>query len=432
MSLLLDALKRAEQEKLAKQGERAANDPPISAAASPAKRDSASASNLELQPIGGAAGTPPPAASGKPAGAATAQAVFQAKAAAAPSPGSRNKTILWIGATVVLLAAIGIGAYIWWSISSLQPKITTLRPRAAPTPPPASGIASGPRLDTLVPGANAPNTGAPPQAGSSSPTMPASSAPSTPTPSTSTPSTSAPGQPQSGPVPGAPAPATAVVRPGPARGNSDLASRLQREGPTTPQLRLTPPEKPRVPVAIVAGYDALRSGDMAAARRSYSTAVAAEPASVDAHLGLATVEARVGNVSAAASHYRRVLDLDPRNATALAGLASMADLSQPDSLEDQLRNDISRYPQSAALHFALGNLYASRNRWEEAQSLFFEALRLEPSSADTLYNLAVAMDHMNQPRLASEYYGRALEAARMQTAQFDPARVQRRIAELRP
>jgi Tfp pilus assembly protein PilF len=222
------------------------------------------------------------------------------------------------------------------------------------------------------------------------------------------------------------------VRPEPARGNTDLASQLQREGPTTPQLRLTPPEKPRVPVAVVAGYDALRSGDMAAARRNYSAAVAAEPASVDAHLGLATVEARVGNVSAAASHYRRVLDLDPRNATALAGLASMADLSHPESLEEQLRNDISRYPQSAALHFALGNLYASRNRWEEAQSLFFEALRLEPSSADTLYNLAVAMDHMNQPRLASEYYGRALEAARMQTAQFDPARVQRRIAELKP
>jgi hypothetical protein len=42
------------------------------------------------------------------------------------------------------------------------------------------------------------------------------------------------------------------------------------------------------------------------------------------------------------------------------------------------------------------------------------------------------MDHMNQPRLASEYYGRALEAARMQVAQFDPARVQRRIAELKP
>lgn len=417
MSLLLDALKRAEQEKLAKQGERAANDPPLPGAG-PAKRDGASASGLELQPIGGTASPGQAgAASGKPAGAATAQAVFQAKAAAAPAPGARKTTILWIGGGVVLLIALAIAGYIWWSVSSLQPQITTLRPRAAPTPPPASGVASGPRLDTLVPGANAPNTGSPTQGQSSTTTTTTTTTPAPPVSSATAPATSP-----------APAPARAES----SRTNAELAAQLVREAPSTPQLRLTQPQPPRVPAAVVAGYDALRSGDMLAARRSYAAAIAAEPANVDAHLGLATVEARVGNVSAAASYYRRVLDLDPRNATALAGLASMADLSHPESLEEQLRADLSRYPQSAALHFALGNLYASRSRWEEAQSSFFEALRLQPSSADTLYNLAVAMDHMNQPRLASEYYGRALEAARMQTAQFDPALVQRRIAELKP
>jgi tetratricopeptide (TPR) repeat protein len=242
----------------------------------------------------------------------------------------------------------------------------------------------------------------------------------------------APAAPASPPATTASAPAPATPRTDAPRSRAELAAQLARDAPSTPQLRLTQPEKARVPAAIVAGYDALRSGDMPAARRSYAAAVAAEPANVDAHLGLATVEARMGNVSAAASHYRRVLDLDPRNATALAGLASMADLSHPETLEEQLRTDLARYPQSAALHFALGNLYASRGRWEDAQSAFFEALRLEPSSADTLYNLAVAMDHMNQQRLAFEYYGRALEAARMQVAQFDPALVQRRIAELRP
>ena len=59
MSLLLDALKRAEQEKLAKQGgERAANEsaaaPPPPAAA--ARREPANAPALELQPIGSPAG----------------------------------------------------------------------------------------------------------------------------------------------------------------------------------------------------------------------------------------------------------------------------------------------------------------------------------------------------------------------------------------
>jgi Tfp pilus assembly protein PilF len=205
-----------------------------------------------------------------------------------------------------------------------------------------------------------------------------------------------------------------------------------KDAPATPSLKLAPAEKTRVPTEIAAGYDALRAGDLAAARRGYGAAIAADPSSLDATLGLATIEARLGNAPAAASLYRRALELDPRNATALAGLASIADMSQPEQLEAQLRADIARYPQSAALHFALGNLYAARGRWEEAQAAFFDALRLEPASADTLYNLAVAMDHMGQRRLASDYYRRALEAARGQSAQFDPAPVARRLSELRP
>jgi Tfp pilus assembly protein PilF len=426
MSLLLDALKRAEQEKLAKQGERAANDSPAAQAppAAPPRRDPGSGA-LELQPIAGAPGTPPPPAAGpaKPSAAATAQAVFQAKAAATPPGESRKALALWIGGAVVLLVGLGIGGYIWYSVSALQPKITTLRPRPAPTPAPASGAASPPRTDTLVQGANAPFT---------MPTPPASGGAAT-SPPTQTAPASAPPDPAASPPPAStPRTATARIEELPARGNAELAARLAREAPPAPQLRLTPTEPPRVPTNIVAGYDALRAGDLPAARRSYAAALAADPASVDANLGLATVEARMGSVPAAASHYRRVLDLDPRNPPALAGLASMADLSQPELVEQQLRADLARYPQSAALHFALGNLYASRNRWEEAQSSFFEALRLEPASADTLYNLAVAMDHMKQERLASEYYARALEAGKMQTTQFDPARVARRIAELKP
>ena len=426
MSLLLDALKRAEQEKLAKAGERAANDPPPAIAPAPsATRREPANNSLELQPLPGSAPAHAGAAA-KPSGAATAQAVFQAKAAAAPPSASRKATLLWVGGAVILLIALGIAGYIWYSVSALQPRITTLRPRPAPTPPPASGVTSGPRLETLVPGANAPNTSSP------SPAVESTATPATRTqPAASTTSTVTTAPSTSGSAPPA-ANGAAPRSEDPARGKAELASRLVREPQGAPQLRLTPAEPPRVPVAILAGYDALRAGDLPAARRGYTTAIAAEPASVDAHLGLATVEARVGNVSAAASHYRRVLDLDPRNATALAGLASMADLSQPESVEEQLRADLARYPQSAALHFALGNLYASRGRWEEAQSAFFESLRLQPSSADTLYNLAVAMDHMKQARLASEYYARALDAAKMQAAQFDPASVARRISELKP
>lgn len=405
MSLLLDALKRAEQEKLAKQGDRPANDAALPAPApAAARREPANAAALELQPIstGQPAGAAPKAAS-----AATAQAVFQAKAPAKKPEEGRNMTMLWIIGAIVVAAILGIGGYVWWSLSALQPRpVTTLRTRAVTAPSPTPGQA---KLDTLVPGALAPST--PPR--SDTPMQPLPMPPAAPTPAPAS----------------AAAPAITTL---PARGAPDLAARLVHDAPATPSLKLTPVEKPRVPTDIAAGYEALRSGDLPAARRSYAAALATDPANLDAHLGAATVEARLGNAAAAASHYRSALDRDPRNATALAGLASIADMSQPEMLEGQLRADLARYPQSAALHFALGNLYAARGRWEDAQGAFFEALRLEPASSDTLYNLAVAMDHMGQQRLAADYYRRALEAARGQTAQFDPAQVARRLAELRP
>ena len=111
-------------------------------------------------------------------------------------------------------------------------------------------------------------------------------------------------------------------------------------------------------------------------------------------------------------------------------MSALADFSRPEALEAQLREDLMRNPESAQLRFALGNLYASQARWTEAQAELFEAYRLDPGVADVLYNLAVSLDHLGQPRLAIEFYARALEASKRQATQFDPAPVARRLAEL--
>jgi tetratricopeptide (TPR) repeat protein len=201
--------------------------------------------------------------------------------------------------------------------------------------------------------------------------------------------------------------------------------------PDSPRVARTP-QAPRVPAQVTAGYEALRNGDFAVARQRYAAAVEADPANLDARLGLATAEARSGNRGAAANHYRKALEIDSSNPTALAGMAALAEASRPESLEARLRTDVARSPQSAPLHFTLGNLYVAQSRWREAQMAYFEAHRLDPANADILYNLAVSLDHLGQRRLAAEYYERALEEARTQAVQFDPAAVQRRLAELRP
>jgi tetratricopeptide (TPR) repeat protein len=412
MSLLLDALKRAEQEKLARQGQEphAAEPPAAGAAAFPHEaQEPAPRRRLELEAAEATRGaTQPPA----PAAAAKseregAKAVFAAKQpdAAAAGPSDRSRKVILVAGIAALVVLAGGGAYVWYEINRT----------------------SGPMARGPIPSAPrpAPQAAPPPQPEA-----------------TATPAPGPEGADRKDAVPPVAVlkPDSAATSPSRAKPEPKAAERLvmsllkEPEGAkAAPPLKLTRTiEPPRVAPDVAKGYEALRAGDPATARRHYESALAADPASLDAHLGLATAAARTGDRDTAARHYRRALALDPRNPSAVAGLASLADFSRPQGLEEQLRADITRYPQSPSLHFTLGNLYASQSRWTEAQAAYFEAYRLDPDSADVAYNLAVSLDNLGQSRLAADFYQRALRAAGKQSAQFDRGQVSRRIAELKP
>jgi Tfp pilus assembly protein PilF len=394
VSLLLDALKRAEQEKLAR-GDRPEPEPRPAASPPPAPA-------LELHPISPGPGAKPPP------GPQAAQVVFQAKAApAANEPRSRS---MLIGTIVggILIVVVAAAAYVWHTLRTLTPQTQV----AAGPRPPAAPVPSPP--------------GAPPAVQSRGGFVPTEPAPAAPA--------SAPPAPARAPAPAPaarPAELAVTQAPRPAEPQRALQEILAAGAAAAPPLRLErSAEPPRVPRDIAAGYAALTGGDLEAARRSYQAALATDGASVDALLGMATVEAQSGNRGAAAAYYRRVLEGDGRNATALAGLAALADHSRPEALESRLRDDLARAPDSAPLRFALGNLYASQRRWTEAQAEFFEAYRLDPTVGDVMHNLAVSLDHLGQTRLAAQFYARALEASERQATRFDPAPVARRLAEL--
>ncbi|MCL4690832.1 MAG: tetratricopeptide repeat protein [Burkholderiales bacterium] len=427
MSLLLDALKRAEQEKLARQGtghEQAHASPAAETVAAPAAPEPAKRRPLELEshdsppraaPAQAASPSPAPATARDREGAKTVFAAKQAAPApAAPAPGGK-KAILAIVIGAVLLAIAG-GGYVWYEVNR--------------TPGP---MARGP-----VPSAPRPVTPAPqPAPAVATPTAPPSA--TAPGPGAASPAAPAPRKDAVPPVavlkPGGAEDAPAKAKPEP-KAAEQLVMRLLKDAADArpaPPLKLTRTiEPPRVNPEVSRGYEALKRGDPAAARRHYEAALAADPASIDAHLGLATAAARGGDRATATRHYRRVLGLDPKNPSAVAGLAALADLTRPEGLEGQLRADLSRYPQSPALHFTLGNLYASQSRWTEAQAAYFEAYRLDPESADLAYNLAVSLDQLGQSRLAADFYQRALAASGRQAVQFDKGQVSRRIAELKP
>jgi Flp pilus assembly protein TadD len=193
----------------------------------------------------------------------------------------------------------------------------------------------------------------------------------------------------------------------------------------TPEVRPTP-----VTTGLMDAWQALQQGRVEQAESLYQSALQAEPQNVDAVLGLAAISARQGRTEQAIRYYERALELEPRNPTAQAGLISIVGQADPQLSETRLKQLIANEP-SGYLYFSLGNLYARQARWPQAQQAYFQAYQLQPDHPDYAYNLAIGLEHLNQPRIALSYYRKALELSNLRgNASFDQSRVQERITQL--
>ena len=190
--------------------------------------------------------------------------------------------------------------------------------------------------------------------------------------------------------------------------------------------------KPANPASneIDAGYTAYERGDLDAAREHYLLALRNDPRAPDALNGLGAVALQGGRIDDAERWFRQALNNNPADPVAQAGLVSLGRESDPVATESRLKGAIARDPDVAASHFSLGTLQAQTGRWADAQQSFFRAYSLEPDNADYRFNLAVALDHLNQPSLAAQFYGLALTAASQRPAHFDRDAASRRLKAL--
>lgn len=189
------------------------------------------------------------------------------------------------------------------------------------------------------------------------------------------------------------------------------------------------PEVVRVDPALTAAYQAYQQGDYATAWQRYREVLGKDANNRDALLGLAAIAQQQGQDDTSKFYYRQVLALDPRDPVANAGMASFAS-GDAASKESRLKQLLTQSPQSPALHFALGNLYAGQSRWSDAQQAYFNAYRLESTNASFAFNLATSLDHLGQKKLAAQYYQQALQLDPAGNAGFDRAATEQRLNKL--
>jgi len=149
----------------------------------------------------------------------------------------------------------------------------------------------------------------------------------------------------------------------------------------------------------------------------------------DALLGMAAIAQQKGQDDAAMQYYKQVLILDPRDPVAQAGMSAFS-TGDAAGKESRLKQSLAQTPQSAALHYALGNLYTEQSRWGDAQQAYYNAMRLEPASALFAFSLATSLDHLGQTKLAAQYYGQALQMDTSGNSGFDRLQTQQRMDKL--
>ena len=180
---------------------------------------------------------------------------------------------------------------------------------------------------------------------------------------------------------------------------------------------------------LTAAYQAYQKGDLGTAWQRYREVLQKDAQNRDALLGMAAIAQQQGQDDAAIQYYRQVLALDPRDPVAQAGMSAFS-TGDAAGKESRLKLSIAQTPQSAALHFALGNLYTEQSRWGEAQQAYFNAFRLEPANAQFAFNLATSLDHLGQGKLAAQYYAQALQIDTTGNSGFDRVQTQQRVNQL--
>ena len=300
---------------------------------------------------------------------------------------SSSKRNIWIGLGIVLALTVAIGGYFWLQLESINNAASLAKAIRTPPPPPQEpAVATITEKQAMQP----PAGDAPPPDSRTLPLFP-------------------------------PEPL--------ARRDPISATTIE---PVEP-VRLTR-SAPETDPGLILGQAHLLRNEIELARKSFEQALNRDPNNTDALLSLAAIAQHQHRPSDAGRLYQQAWVANPGDPAVQAALLSNGTTSDNDAqgTESRLKMLLDKQPQSAALNFALGNLLARQNRWPEAQEAYFNAVAADADNPDYLFNLAVSLDHIRQPIAAAQHYRLALEMATRRPAGFNFEQARRRLADLSP
>ncbi len=190
-------------------------------------------------------------------------------------------------------------------------------------------------------------------------------------------------------------------------------------------------KKDPINTLILEAYNQFQRADYEQANNLYNQVILREPNNRDALLGVSAIATKQQRYEFARQKYQYLLQLNPRDSIAIAGISSIENAVDPQLNESQLKFMLKEKPDAAHLYFALGSLYSSQNKWPEAQSAYFSAWSAENKNADYAYNLAISLDHLDKKFQALDFYTLSLKLKQASSGNFSTENTSQRIRTLK-
>ncbi len=191
------------------------------------------------------------------------------------------------------------------------------------------------------------------------------------------------------------------------------------EPPATPARTAAAPAAPVIAATssvfkvIAAGNTALRQGNLSRANELFRSALAQDPQSLGARLGLAASHYQAGDLKEARRLVDEVLKEDRKSAQGLGlrGIIQWREGFLSDALRDCERA-VEIDPQDSMLRKFYGIVLHARKRQDDAIQEMRKAVELDPADAEAKLNLAILLATARHPQLddARRFYEEALAA----------------------
>lgn len=184
--------------------------------------------------------------------------------------------------------------------------------------------------------------------------------------------------------------------------------------------------------ALQSAYRAYQRGDDSSAQTLYDGVLARDQHNRDALLGVAAIAVRQKDFVRAQEIYSELLTLDPKDSVAQAGFVSVTASFDPLQQEARIKALLEQEPGASHLLFTYASFLMQQQRWLEATRTLLSAVAAQRDNADYAFNLAVSFDHLGQAEAAVKYYREALALAARQSTNFRVEDVRRRLKLMSP